>query len=224
MALALPASAPPQYAGPFAPQTQRAAPINVPGAPNGSYLTGKTQDRLVAPAGLDFATLPRSEPLAVASQLDVTSPRAMPQLPRPRPDLGMGGVDVLPVPTSPNPMPRLDRPGIFGTPQIFGRDIKLPGFLGGLQDFTKAMNNASGPFNNGADNLLYNRMRGGDFNTPGAATAQSGGYLYAPRQGGGYVNVGRANPSLSPAQTYESRNNRNEFQDDAANRVNGRGN
>lgn len=162
---------------------------------------------------------------AVASELDVTP---MPALPRRRPDLGMGGVDIPDAiaqtgQVAPTPMPRLQRPGLFGRPQILGHDIHLPGILGVIQSATMAMNNASGPFNNGADNSLYNRLRGGDFNTPGAATAQSGGYLYAPRQGGGYINVGRANPAQSGAALYDNLNRRNEFNDDAANRVNGRG-
>lgn len=122
---------------------------------------------------------------------------------------------------APTPMPRLDRGGIFGKPQLFGHDIPIPGAFGLLQNATRAMNNASGPFNNGGDNLLYNIMRGGDFNTPGAATATAGGYLYAPKQGGGWLNVGRANPAQSPAAVYASRTTKNS--DDAADRVNGSG-
>lgn len=108
----------------------------------------------------------------------------------------------------PIPAPRLDRPTSFFPNHDFG------GVLGIVQDFSRAMNNASGPFNNGADNLLYNKMRGGDFNAPGAATAVgANGFLYAPKQGGGYINVGRAPnfgintaaplPSLNPTRNSD---------------------
>lgn len=157
------------------------------------------------------APVPMPPYRAVGDALDV---RPTPALPRPRPNLGMGGVDVsAPIAqtgkVAPVPMPRLDRPGIFGKPQIFGRDIPLPGIIGVIQNVTKAMNNASGPFNNGADNLIYNTLRGGDFNTPGAATVQSGGYLFAPKQGGGYINVGRVNRGISAADDYAQRNANN---------------
>lgn len=114
--------------------------------------------------------------------------RPPPPLPIPRP--GVGGPVVPPVPA-----PRLDRPGVFGnTP------VPLPGALGMIQRFTKAMNNASGPFNNGFDNLLVQTMRGRSHATPGAATATAGGFLYAPKPGGGWVNVGRA-PRSTPSPT-----------------------
>lgn len=122
---------------------------------------------------------------AVATQLDTGTP-----LPRPRPQMGMGGVDMSR--SAPIPAPRLERGGIFGNPKIGSWEVPLPGVFGVLQNATKAMNNASGPFNNGGDNALYNLMRGGDFNTPGAATAQAGGFLFAPKDGGGWLNVGRA--------------------------------
>lgn len=137
---------------------------------------------------------------------------AIPSLPRPRPNFGMGGVDIPAQLTrsgvaAPTPMPRLQRGGIFGNPQIMGHDVPLPGVFGLLQGATKAINNASGPFNNGGDNALYNIMRGGDFNTPGAATVQGrDGYLYAPKPGGGFINVGRTNRTLSPAQTSAAAN------------------
>lgn len=231
-----------KYAGPFVPGTNIAQP-------NGSIIPNKSQDRLpvgVANNGIDIspglsavgaqayaptphppitrAPIPAPPYRAVAEQLDV---REMPALPRRRPDLGMGGVDIAaPIAqtgqVAPVPMPRLERGGIFGKPQIFGHDVPLPGIFGVLQGATKAMNNASGPFNNGADNSLYDLLRGGDFNTPGAATVQSGGFRYAPRLGGGFINVGRVDPRISGAQTYANRTT-NWGQDDAADRVNGRG-
>lgn len=143
---------------------------------------------------------------AVATELDTVP---MPDMPR-RPQLAPVGDMAPAIPqagqVAPMPMPRLERGGIFGKPQIFGHDIRLPGALGVLQNVTKAMNNASGPFNNGADNLLYNTLRGGDFNTPGAATAQSAGYQYAKLPSGGWLNVGRVNPAQSGADLYSSRN------------------
>ncbi|UXN74516.1 hypothetical protein N8D56_05080 [Devosia sp. A8/3-2] len=149
--------------------------------------------------------MPMPRPTAVATQLDTKPPMPASYVPT-------QVAAALPIAgaVAPVPMPRLDRPGIFGKPQLFGRDVPLPGVLGLLQNATKAMANASGPFNNGADNLLYNTMRGGDFNTPGAAThIGTNGYLYAPKAGGGFVNVGRANPAMSNAELYESRRPRN---------------
>lgn len=168
------------------------------------------------------ATLPADPYRAVGTALDTT----MPAMPRPRPNLGMGGVDIPGTiaqtgQVAPTPMPRLQRPGLFGRPQLFGHDIPLPGIFGALQGATMAMNNASGPFSNGADNSLYGLLRGGDHNAPGAATAQSGGFLYAPKPGGGFINVGRVNPAQSGAALYDSRTTRNDSRDDAANRVNG---
>lgn len=144
--------------------------------------------------------MPLPRPTDVATQISTTPP--LPRVPQ-------TAAPIAPA-IPPTPMPRLDRPGIFGNPQLFGRDIKLPGILGMVQGATKALANASGPFNNGVDNLLYNTMRGGDFNTPGAATAiGANGYLYAPKQGGGYFNVGRVNPAISNADLYESLRARN---------------
>lgn len=168
--------------------------------------------RNIAPVPLPAS----ARPTAVGTQLDVAQP-----LPLARPVLG-----AAPIPqagkVAPTPMPRLQRPGIFGRPQIFGHDINLPGVFGVLQNATMAMNNASGPFNNGGDNALYNLMRGGDFNTPGAATHQGrSGYLFAARPGGGFINVGRADPNISAANLYASKLRRNEAADDGANRVNG---
>lgn len=199
-------ASPPQYAGPFVPHP------TIPSA-NGTIIANKPQDRL-APGGMNNAPdtlgplagysappLPmppirRAEPpTAVATLLDT---RAMPPLPRRRPDFGIGGVDVLaPIAqtgqVAPVPMPRLQRGGIFGKPQIFGHDIPLPGIFGILQNATRGMNNASGPFNNGAENSIYQLMRGGNQSRPSTATAQAGGFLYAPNpNGGGLVNVGRA--------------------------------
>lgn len=139
-------------------------------------------------------------PVGVATQLSVTPP-APPRIapvPLTRPNFGMGG----PVPVAPRvqgvapvPMPRLQRTGLAVGP------VQIGGPIGML---TRAMANSSGPFNNGTDNLLYNAMRGGDFNTPGAAThVSSSGYLFAPGASGGpMVNVGRAVPGLTPAQLY----------------------
>ena len=79
---------------------------------------------------------------------------------------------------------------------------------------TKAMANSSGPFNNGGDNLLYNVMRGGDFNTPGAATHQSGGYLFARNADGSFTNVGRAAPSSSPQRKQQRLNAAEQMQRD----------
>lgn len=162
---------------------------------------------------------------AVAGQLDV---RPMPEMPRSRPNIGMGGVDIPGAisqtgQVATTPMPRLDRGGIFGKPQIAGHDIPLPGLFGVIQNATRAMANSSGPFNNGGDNLLYDTMRGGDFNTPGAATAQAGGYLYAPKPGGGFLNVGRSAPAMPGATLYDTLTRLSRSQDDAAGRVNGRG-
>lgn len=229
-----------QYSGPFTPQVRVAQP-------NGSIIQNKPEDRLpigVGNNGLDpfgsvagvvspptprppiaRAPVPAPPYRAVADQIDV---QPMPDLPRRRPDLGMGGVDIPGTisqtgQVAPVPMPRLQRPGLFGRPQILGHDIPLPGVFGLIQSATMAMNNASGPFDNGADNSLYNTMRGGDFNARGAATSHAGGYMYAPKQGGGYINVGRQFPGISGADLYDSLNTRNERNDDAGNRVNGRG-
>lgn len=142
-------------------------------------------------------------PFGVGTQLDVKS---LPPMPRARPEMGTGGPNLnnpSVIGVAPVPMPRLQRPGIFGKPQIGGVDVPLPGILGAIQNFTGAMNNASGPFNNGADNLLYNIMRGGNFDAQGAATHQSpSGYSFAPDGNGGFINVGRTNRNLTPAQTY----------------------
>lgn len=151
--------------------------------------------------------VPMPRPTSVATQLDVKPPMPTSYVPskpaQPVQPTISGAV-------APVPMPRLNRPGIFGNPQLFGRDVPLPGVLGMIQGATQAMANASGPFNNGADNLLYNAMRGGDFNTPGAAThIGTNGYLYAPKPGGGFINVGRANPAMSNADLYASRRPRN---------------
>lgn len=147
-----------------------------------------------------------------------------PPMPRARPQTGMGGPlppiappmppavqPVAPVaPAAPKvapvPAPRLQRPGIFGTPKIGNWEIPLPGVLGTVQNITAAMNNAGGPFNNGADNLLYNAMRGGNFASPGGGTAQAGGFRYAQNPGGGWVNVGAVSPNLTPAQRYSLAN------------------
>lgn len=156
--------------------------------------SGLTIPSQFATAPTNAAPVPTQRPTTaavpaptVASQLSVTPPVAQPSLAAPI-SIPPASGKVAPVPAK-----RIDR-----TAKVFG--VPVPGILGG---FMTAMNNATGPFNNGGDNLLYNVLRGGDYNTPGAATAQAGGYLFAPKAGGGYTNVGRANPNLSPAQTYE---------------------
>lgn len=160
--------------------------------------------------------------LQVATALDT---RKMPPLPIARPPMGIGGPVATPQQVAgakipPTPMPRLERPGIFGNPMLGSFKVPLPGMLGHLQDFTAAMNNASGPFNNGADNLLYNTMRGGDFNAPGAATGQAGGFLFAPNPNGGpMINVGRVDPNISAAEDYARRNAGNGGPDNAYTRT-----
>lgn len=220
-------SIPQSYAGQdrYIPKTSTA--MDVP-QPAGSTAV-KDQSRLApsqwatasvvpggGPAGMlaGVPAVPATRSTQVATQLSTTPP-----LPIPRPGAAPAALPVTPIApikpvgpalAAPTPMPRLDRPGIFGAPKVFGRDVPMPGILGLIQGATKAMANASGPFNNGADNLLYNTMRGGDFNTPGAAThVGTNGYLYAPKAGGGFVNVGRANPAMSNAELYESRRPRN---------------
>lgn len=157
--------------------------------------------------------LPRTRPAAPAIPASLTQvasvPAPMPTMPR----APMGGPtnlaptnlgpvknflgipnavpkDFAVAPNAPLPTPRIERGGIFGKPQIFGMDIPLPGVFGVLQNATRAMNNASGPFNNGLDNSLYMGLRGGNFTAPGAATAKAGGFIYAP-SANGWVNVGR---------------------------------
>lgn len=203
---AIPAPAYPRVDVGLQDALRRAAPDRLPSEP---LPTQVAMPQTVFDQNIDVAELTgQVSPagLQVATMLDT---RPAPPLPIRRP--GVGG----PVPTpaqvatarvAPVPMPRLNRPGIFGTPKLGNWNVPLPGPLGMIQRATAAMNNASGPFNNGADNLLYNAMRGGDFNTPGAAVGQAGGYLYAPRQGGGYLNVGRAVPGMSAAETYDRRN------------------
>ena len=151
----------------------------------------------------------------VAPATPAVPPRIAP-VPFQRPLTGMGG-PVLNNPSvagvAPVPMPRLDRPGLSIGP------FRVGGPIGAL---TTAMANSSGPFNNGADNLLYNVMRGGDFNTPGAATTQAGGYLFAPKDGGGFINVGRSDPSISAAEDYDRRNAPNRRPRNAAQRMRGK--
>lgn len=173
---------------------QYGAPVFAPAPTTGQLPPIRTA---VAPTPLPSINRP-----AVASQLSVTPPRA---LPTQMSSYAAPGIQVGAT-TAPTPMPRLQRGGVFGRPQILGHDIPLPGIFGMIQGATMAMNNASGPFNNGADNALYNGLRGGDFNTPGAATKQSGGYLYAPNDKGGYINVGRVDPSMSAADKYSQLN------------------
>lgn len=152
-------------------QTQDRLPASSPGIPS---LYGE-----VAPVGVGSGPVPPMP--AMPSAALQTRRNQPPPLPIVRP--GIGGPDIAPTPAD-----RLDRPGVFGNTAI-----PLPGILGMIQSASKAMANSSGPFDNGADNLLYNAFRGGSFNTPGAADAiGTNGFLYAEKPGGGYVNVGRA--------------------------------
>lgn len=161
-------------------------------------LAGTKDPERLAPGIDQFTEYPRTTQVAQT-----------PPLPRARPQTGVGGPlppIAPPMPptvpkVAPVPAPRLQRPGIFGTPKIGNWEVPLPGILGTVQNITAAMNNAGGPFNNGADNALYNVMRGGNFANPGGGLAQSAGFRYA--QGpNGWVNVGAVNPSLTPAQRY----------------------
>lgn len=146
-----------------------------------------------AAANTPQVPLPRARPEALSVPASLSAPTNLGPVRNP---IGIPNPiprDINTAAGAPTPMPRIERGGIFGKPQIAGVDIPLPGILGVIQNATKAMNNASGPFNNGADNALMQQMRGGNFVAPGAATRQgTNGFLYAPKQGGGWVNVGRA--------------------------------
>ncbi len=83
--------------------------------------------------------------------------------------------------------------------------VDLPGIGGFIQDINKATNNSSGSFKTGVDNLLYNVMRGGDFNAPETAThVGKNGYLYRQESDGSYTNVGRTG-SIANTYSQESR-------------------
>lgn len=237
---------PTRPAQPAVVRTGQITPLPPSLTPNGAIVQGKVQDRLTAdllpepiPVGGGMnPTLARPAPVPAPLSSRPPAPPARPVAPTTstrvapvplpasaRPLTGTGGVDIdmpqMPaVPTvAPVPAQRLARPGVFGSPKLGPWDIKLPGALGVVQDLTAAMNNASGPFSNGADNLAYNVMRGGDFNAPGAATGRAGGYLYAPKEGGGFINVGRADRTMSAAELYDSLNARNSEPRNAAERA-----
>lgn len=145
---------------------------------------------VTAPAKIRTAAAPVPLPTinrpAVATQLSVTAPRTLPA------PMAFAAPLTGPKIVAPAPMPRLQRPG-----------LPLPGMLGAV---SRVMANSSGPFTNGAENAMYNQLRGGDFNTPGAATRQAGGFLYAPNGQGGYVNVGRVDRGMSAADRYAQLN------------------
>ncbi|CDP52357.1 hypothetical protein [Devosia sp. DBB001] len=166
----------------FKTSTDRLLPNQIVDPPT-NMRVGGVSTKAVAPI-----PAPAPARTAVATMLDVTP------LPTSTPTVPVPGVRATGAPV---PMPRLDRPSSILP------SVPLPGVLGMAQGFSKAINNASGPFKSGIDNLIYQGMRGGNQYAPGAATARAGGYLYAPNGNGGWINVGR-DPNFSSSSGSSS--------------------